>query len=443
MRMLRSPFTVALLSVALICILLTAGGCFAFGGGNGFVRRIRGELINAVPHDSLVPTPLAVTQPQDHTNEDALNSTLVTADSTFTHEIVSETVEFLPTATPLSASLPEESVNTQQVLIASSHQLPLPAVELDGFRHEWQTWNNCGPATLSFYLSYYGSWLTQADTGSQLRHHPDDKNVDPFELAAFAQAQGYAATVRVNGSRDLMRTFLSNGIPVLIETWLEEEPNDGMGHYRLLTGYDDAGGYWIAHDSYVTRDLLNPSGSYRGIRLYYGETDALWKVFNRTYLVVYPPANAELVSSIFGADLANAYGSELSALAQAKGEIAVNPADAFAWFNLGSTLTRLSHPAEAASAFDEALRMGLPWRMLWYQFEPFAAYYQMGRYREVVALADATMRNATTIEELYYWKGMALARLNDPKGATELWQQALALNSGFLPARQALAAQKQ
>src|SRR5688572_18212336 len=30
-----------------------------------------------------------------------------------------------------------------------------PAVILQGFRHQWQTWNNCGPATISMAVSYF------------------------------------------------------------------------------------------------------------------------------------------------------------------------------------------------------------------------------------------------------------------------------------------------
>lgn len=71
------------------------------------------------------------------------------------------------------------------------HEKAKPFVELIGFDHEWQTWNNCGPATLVMNLSYFGSQLDQAAIGSVLRQYEDDKNVSPEELAAFARGQGY------------------------------------------------------------------------------------------------------------------------------------------------------------------------------------------------------------------------------------------------------------
>ena len=89
---------------------------------------------------------------------------------------------------------------------------------LSGLRHAWQTWNNCGPATLATYLSYYGSELDQAAIGAVLRRSADDKNVSPEELAAYAAAQGYAAQVLVNGDDELLCALLAAGMPVLVET---------------------------------------------------------------------------------------------------------------------------------------------------------------------------------------------------------------------------------
>ena len=97
-------------------------------------------------------------------------------------------------------------------------------------------------------LSYFGSTIDQAQAGAVLRLSADDKNVSPYELVAYAQQQGYVSQRLVNGSTDLARTLLSNGIPVLVETWHEDGPDDGMGHYRLLVGYDDAAQTWTVYD---------------------------------------------------------------------------------------------------------------------------------------------------------------------------------------------------
>ena len=286
-------------------------------------------------------------------------------------------------------------------------------------------------------LSFFGSTLNQADIKGVLRQNDDDKNVSPDEMVAFAKAHGFHAHRRVNGTAALMKTLLSNGIPVLIETWMEPEPNDGMGHYRLLTGYDDASQHWIAFDSYVSHDFVRDSDNYEGIILPYAETERLWQVFNRTYLLIYTDAQAAVVNAIYGSHL-DEQTMWLQALADNRSEVSRESYNPFAWFNLGSSLNALGNHTEAAAAFDRARQLGLPWRMLWYQFGPFEAYYNTGRYEEVLALAYATIATTESVEELYYWKGQGLAATGNPRSASKAWEQALALNPSFHKARQAL-----
>ncbi len=305
-------------------------------------------------------------------------------------------------------------------------------------RHAWQTWNNCGPATLAMNLSFYGSPLDQAAVGAALRPFEDDKNVSPEEMAAYAQAQGFHAQVRVNGDAETLRRLLSNGFPVLIETWLEPEPDDGMGHYRLLTGYEHAAQRWIAFDSYDATDLVSADPAlYAGIYLPYAEMDALWAVFNRTYLLIYPPEQDTALRAILG-EAFEEQAMWQAALAQAQSEVAADAQDPFAWFNLGTSLTHLGDHASAADAYDQARAIGLPWRMLWYQFGPFAAYHALGRYTDMLNLADSVLAATTSIEEIHYWRGLALAGLGDEAAARAAWQAALDLNPAYAPARAAL-----
>ena len=342
-----------------------------------------------------------------------------------------------PTATLLPPTATPEPTWTPAPLPTATTP---PTLQLSGMRHYWQTWNNCGPATLAMNLSYYGSTLDQATVGAVIRRHPDDKNVDPEELAAYARSQGYLAEVRVGGSADLARAFLANGIPLLIETWLEEEPNDGLGHYRLLVGYDDAAQRWTVYDSYVSRNLISADpAQYRGIALDYAEIERLWRVYNYTYVLIYPPDRAETVAAILGASADPAVMWQERLVAN-RADVASNPDDSFAHFNLGSTLAELGDYAAAADAFDRARSIGLPWRMLWYQFGPFAAYTEMGRFQEVLDLGQATLNSAGSgIEEIHYWRGRAAAGLGDTATARAEWERVLALNPDFVPARDALA----
>ena len=72
--------------------------------------------------------------------------------------------------------------------------------------------------------------------------------------------------------------------------------------------------------------------------------------------------------------------------------------------------------------------------MLWYQFGPFEAYFATGRHAEIVALADATLRNVTDVEELHYWRGMALQALGDTDAARfDLMLERRAVRQEILP----------
>ena len=132
----------------------------------------------------------------------------------------------------------------------------------------------------------------------------------------------------------------------------------------------------------------------------------------------------------------------------AQADIARNSEDPFAWFNLGSALVRLAQETgehrfngDAVAAFDHARQLGLPWRMLWYQFTPYEAYLAAGRNEDVLVLAEATLSSTggQFVEETHYYYGMALAAIGDSDRATSSLQQALLVNPFYSVAENALA----
>jgi tetratricopeptide (TPR) repeat protein len=111
---------------------------------------------------------------------------------------------------------------------------------------------------------------------------------------------------------------------------------------------------------------------------------------------------------------------------------------AFAWFNVGSSLTSLGRHEEAAAAYDQARLLGLPWRMLWYQFGPYESYYAVGRYDDVITLATATLRTTNNLEESYFWRGLAYLAQGDVDRARSELETALRYNPNFGAAKEAL-----
>jgi tetratricopeptide (TPR) repeat protein len=321
----------------------------------------------------------------------------------------------------------------------TTHQPAAQSVALRGFTHEWQTLNNCGPAVLAMNLRYFGDQLDQHIIAETLRPNSGDQNVRPDELARYAIERGYEALLRINGDAERLRLLLSNGIPVIIETWESDDPNnlaEGFAHFRLITGYDDTRQVWIAHDPYFARDLINAGGAYAGMTVPYAYADQMWQVTNRKYVVVYPQRLAPLVESILGDEM-NDEAMWQRSLRQAQAEVEAQPKNSFAWFNLGSSLYHLDLAAEAVQAFEHAAILGLPERMHWYQYEPLQAYYATGAYQKVLALTRQNLAVAVGIEELHYWRALSLAALGAPDKAQQALRQALAIKPNY---GQALAA---
>ena len=141
------------------------------------------------------------------------------------------------------------------------------------------------------------------------------------------------------------------------------------------------------------------------------------------------------------ADLALNYQAALER-AQAETLTTTGQALAMAWFNVGTNRHYMNDYAGAARAYDQAREIGLPYRMLWYQFGPYRAYYYMGRYQEVVDVASFAIDSVTTVpglEEAYYWRGLAEIALGQQDKAVEDFRTALVRHPGWKPAIEALA----
>ena len=340
-----------------------------------------------------------------------------------------------PTLSPAATSAQEQTAPAAEARVipepaTATARAPVsvpPSVLLTGLRHEYQGWNNCAPSSVGMVLSYYDRTEAQAEIAPILKPDPNDKNVSPHEIAAYAKAIGFQAHVGVGGDLNLVMQLLAAGYPVITEIWFEPEPNDGMGHYRVLFGYDNQSQILKAHDSYSGPNLT----------MTFSEFDGIWHVFNRTYIVIYPQEDQLAVDAILDGSTKGSQMWQL-ALRIAQEELSKDENNAFTWFNLGTSALNLGDTRQAAQAFDWARQLGLPWRMFWYQFGPFEAYLAQGRYQDVIALAEAGMGD-TAIEEWYFWRGRAREMSGDREGARSDFETALELNANFLAARDALA----
>ncbi len=323
---------------------------------------------------------------------------------------------------------------------------PVPAAaRMNGFTHVYQEWNNCGPATMVMALSYFGSIYSQRDTAQVMRPNQEDRNVTPEQMAAFVEAQeGMHAIARVNGDLNLLKRLLANEIPVIIEIGFDP-PGEyrwlgWYGHYLLPVAYDDASNQLWVYDSWLgTSEVPQTNADPNGRILTYDELEADWAQFNRTYIVVYEADQEALVNELLGETVIDDAAMWQQSLERAQSDARRDEGNAFYWFNLGTTYNALGRYEEAAVAFDQARSIGLPWRMLWYQFGPYEAYYRTGRYEDIVLLADTTLKDRPYLEESFYYLGLAQSALGDDTSARASLEKATALNPNFTPAAQALA----
>lgn len=305
---------------------------------------------------------------------------------------------------------------------------PPAAFELTGFKHEYQGINNCGPTTLAMDLRFWGWEGDQYTISNVLKPIQRDKNVRWDELVFYVKTHAgwLDALFRVDGDFETVQLFVANGYPVIIETGYYVN-NVWVGHYLLVTGYDREAATVVVQDA--------TGGPNRVMT--FEEVDALWQQFNRLYILVFPAGKRAKIEYMLGQDAYQDVNRE-RALLQAEADIEADPDNAFAWFNYGSNLDYFDRYDEAATAFDKAREIGLPWRMLFYQFGPYIAYFNVGRYQDVEDLATATLEARPDLEESYVWRGWARHMLGDTQAGIADFKAALLVNPNFNDAITAL-----
>ncbi|MDZ4762956.1 MAG: C39 family peptidase [Chloroflexota bacterium] len=369
-------------------------------------------VVSATDTTDVPPTDLPTATTVPPTATDALIATLAPTNP--------------PTLAP-AAVMPTQAATAQAVVLPAS-------ARMYGFTHVQQLWNNCGPANITMALSFFGWSDSQETAANFLKPVAEDKNVTPAEMVNFVNTQSQIkAITRIGGDMDMLKAFIAANIPVIVETSYQFEGYDWIGHYQTVVGYDDAARSFYVYDSYI-----GTGANGAGIPEPYDRFDRVWQNFNRTFIALYEPDREGLIAQILGgrADLTSAAEN---ALTVAQAEARANPNDAFAWFNMGSSLVELGQYERAAAAYDNANRAQIPFRITWYQFGIFEAYFNAGRYQEVLVLVENNVTNRANVEETYYWQGRVYQAQGDRASANAAFNQALSMNPRYTAAANALA----
>ena len=243
-----------------------------------------------------------------------------------------------PTAAPQSTATPNlqsTSINPQSTPTPSASPAP-PVVMITGVVYEDQhnAYNYCAPANLAMALSFWGWHGNRNTVGPVIKPDSKDKNVMPYEMVDYVlEHTDLKAIERVGGDIDLIKRLLSAGFPVLVEkgTFLTDLQNvlSWMGHYEVITGYDDARQVFIGQDSYLGPNTAVP----------YDTMIVDWRSFNYTYILIFSADKEAQVLELLGPD-ADETENYRRAAQKASDEIfALSGADRFfALFNRGTNL---------------------------------------------------------------------------------------------------------
>ncbi len=430
---------VALVQIAAILFLLIAPPLVRALPGEVRVRLARIPLGEALLDIGVTPLPTALAAPAN-----------VVARSTIVIPTVGLSTT-TATAVPTAVSTPDANAAfiSQPTWVPTNMPTPVPTAvplprqaRIEGLKIMPQGFNNCGPANLTINLNFYGNPTTQAEAAAFLKPNREDRNVSPWQMVDYVNEQtNLRAFVGSGGELDLIKRFLANGLPIVIEKGYELPTEGWLGHYLTMFAYDDDKQEFLSLDTNLGPwDGSGRVDSYEAVNHY-------WQQFNYTFFVVYPPEKEAFVQSLLGPEMVEREAMWRKAAERSQAEINADPENGFAWFNLGTSLTRLGEMTgdaafyeNGAAAFDQARLVGVPPRIVWYQFRPYIAYMRVGRFQEMIDLADAVLetQGGQNVEETYLYKGHALALLGDGPGAVAAYEQALRLNKNFYPAQWAL-----
>ncbi|NJL93141.1 MAG: C39 family peptidase [Anaerolineae bacterium] len=319
-------------------------------------------------------------------------------------------------------------------------------VDLARLTHAWETFNNCGPATLTMALGYYGypddAPDAQQIAAAYLKPNRNDGSVSFWQMVDYVNEvtgpdYGLQAVFRRGGSLDLLRRLLANDFPVVLGKGLElSGPGMGwFGHYVLAVGYDDDAQMLYTYDS------QKGYGDSSGLPQEYAYIQRTWQQFNNVFLVIYDVEREAELQALMGT-LWDEQSAWESALIAAEANLAANPDDLWAVFNVAEINSYLGNYAVATAAYDVALfeRRGLPFRTLWYMQGAFRAYYATGQFRRVLDLTGRVQAETPHIEDMNYYRGLVHAARGEAEAARERFLLVLDFNPNFYPAAEALAA---
>lgn len=297
--------------------------------------------------------------------------------------------------------------------------------------HIYQTFNNCGPATLSMILAFNGKSISQKELGDAMRPYQipsgdnDDKTIFTTEFVDWAKKYQVEALGRINGDISTLKIFTANGFPVVVKTWLHM--NEDIGHFRIVRGFDENDEVIIQDDSYEGPNKKLP----------YYDFLSMWQPFNYAYIIVYTPDQKDLVEAIIGLELDESVAWQNS-LARAQKEAELDAENVYPWFNISRAYYHFGDYQKSTEAFEK-VETRLPRRMLWYEIEPVLAYQKLSKYDRVFQITEKVLNGGNrAYSEFYQIRGEVYLAQGKMEEARREFELAVRYNKNFTPAQEVL-----
>ncbi len=356
--------------------------------------------------------------------------TATTVPTTVARAAVSPTGVTLPTATfaPTAPPAPATVAPTAKPEPLAS------ATFLEPMSHWFQGWNQCAEESISMAVSYFGIKLDPNNVTAFLRPNngvKGSKNVESNRIVDYLHSQGVHADAYHGGTVDRVKRLVAVGVPVIVGQWQNRTDHAGIGHWRVVRGYDDAKGVF----------LINDSMEGAAVPISYAEFDDLWPVYNYVYIPVWNDRLAPNVQKVMGDDM-NRTVNVAHDVTYVQNRIEQQPTNAELFFALGGAYFQAGEFQKAVDAYHKTRSMGLiqkyPWT-LWYQSWPVTAMVNLGMNDEALQVSQENIHSAGVYAIMHYERGIVYEKQGDMATAKHEYQMALVDDKNYTEPQAALA----
>lgn len=151
-----------------------------------------------------------------------------------------------------------------------------------------QSYNACGPASITQVLGYFGLKVDMNQVSQLTR--PDEKSyMSGQAIVDFAPLVGMQARLYAGGSLNTVRAAMKNGLPIIALQSHIPQTGTVIPHWRVIVGYDDAKGAVY---------LMDPLLGY--VAMGYNDFNRVWADQRGQFAVMYPPKLGATVRRVIG-----------------------------------------------------------------------------------------------------------------------------------------------